>query len=241
MGLFGSSKKTSSKKKYKMLEKEYEHHAHPHIYDWNWKEKNFNRISIVNYMININKNKNPAYLEIGCATNSLFDSVACLDKTGVDPLSGGTLRMTSDEFFSQNEKKYDAIFIDGLHEYKQVHKDALNAISFLNSGGFIAFHDFLPRSWKEQHVPRLQSQWCGDCWKLAFELHRSPDIEFIIADIDHGVGIAKPKASSAHLLDLSDELGEQQFSYYHDNFGELPIKSAAEAFQWMRNLTDNKR
>ena len=36
-------------------------------------------------------------------------------KIGVDPVSGGNLRMTSDHFFKENKEKFDLIFIDGLH------------------------------------------------------------------------------------------------------------------------------
>ena len=42
--------------------------------------------------------------------------------------------------------KFDVIFIDGLHEYEQCQRDCLNSMKFLNDGGIILFHDFLPRS-----------------------------------------------------------------------------------------------
>lgn len=35
---------------------------------------------------------------------------------GVDPLLGGTHRMTSDAFFAANTEHFDLIFIDGLHQ-----------------------------------------------------------------------------------------------------------------------------
>jgi hypothetical protein len=63
-----------------------------------------------------------SYLEIGCFQDVNYDrfkgkfSVAVC----VDPSSGGTHRMTSDEFFSQNTQTFDIIFIDGLHEATQV-------------------------------------------------------------------------------------------------------------------------
>ena len=60
-----------------------------------------------------------------------------IEKTGVDPVSGGNFRGTSDEFFSQNSKNYDCIFIDGLHVYQQVIKDILNSIKILNNNGVI--------------------------------------------------------------------------------------------------------
>lgn len=40
-----------------------------------------------------------SYLEIGCKDNSTFDRVKVAKKVGVDPNRGGTLRMTSDQYF----------------------------------------------------------------------------------------------------------------------------------------------
>ena len=36
------------------------------------------------------------YLEIGCQSNVNFDAVGAMRKVGVDPSSGGTVRMSSD-------------------------------------------------------------------------------------------------------------------------------------------------
>lgn len=47
--------------------------------------------------------------------------------------------MTSDKFF----KKFNVIFIDGLHNYKQYQKDCLNSIRSLEDEGIIIVHDFL--------------------------------------------------------------------------------------------------
>ena len=46
-----------------------------------------------------------------------------------------------------------------------------------------AFHDFLPTNWKEQHIPRIQSNWTGDCWKLAIELSKAIGVDFYIVNI----------------------------------------------------------
>ena len=48
---------------------------------------------------------------------------------------------TTDAFFENNTEKYDCIFIDADHEYDGVKKDYINALKFLNDGGFIIFHD----------------------------------------------------------------------------------------------------
>ena len=96
-------------------------------YDWN---KTQTRFDIINKLINSKKFK--SYLEIGCQSDVNFSKIKIENKVGVDPQSGGTLRMTSDEFFSQNKDTFDLIFIDGLHIHEQVLKDIDNSLNVLN-------------------------------------------------------------------------------------------------------------
>ncbi len=169
------------------------------------------------------------YLEIGCDSNTLFDAVASLKKTGVDPASGGTHRMTSDDFFKENSEKFDTVFIDGLHEYSQVRRDALNALEAINEGGWIAFHDFLPSTWKEHHIPRISKVWTGDCWKLAVELSRATGIEFRIVKIDRGVGLMRKISQNYEVPDLSEELTNAEFERFVEEVDNLPICDFEEA------------
>ena len=73
--------------------------------------KNYFRWDLIDYLIK--KNKYSEYLEIGCDQDQLFSKINIENKTGVDPSSGGNTRKTSDEFFFENKKKFDIIFIDG--------------------------------------------------------------------------------------------------------------------------------
>ena len=212
-------------------EKKYKHNAHPKKFNWGWESKGFNRIAVVNYLISISGGLSSRYLEIGCESNALFDSVVALNKVGIDPASGGTLRMTSDEFFSQNKEIFDVVFIDGLHEYEQVHRDAINALNSVNVGGYIAFHDFLPATWKEQHVPRVSRAWTGDCWKLAVQLAESSGVEFIILDIDHGVGVMKKTSDDWHVPNVTQELKSAEFDKFVSVVDELPILSFEEGMK----------
>ena len=51
----------------------------------------------------INKQNYKSYLEIGCDNDENFSRISIENKIGVDPSKGGTLRMTSDEFFKINK------------------------------------------------------------------------------------------------------------------------------------------
>lgn len=63
--------------------------------------------------------------------------------------------MNSDNFFKKYPtKKYDIIFIDGLHESEQVSKDIHNSVNALNERGVIIIHDYNPETKEAQIVPR---------------------------------------------------------------------------------------
>jgi hypothetical protein len=155
-------------------------------------EKNlFKRQSFINRAIN--KFPNCNYLEIGVADDAVFKTIPLKigNKIGVDPAEGGTHRMTSDQFFKDNTKKFNVVFIDGLHEYEQCQKDCINSLKYLENNGVILFHDFLPKNSLEEKVPRSKFSiaWSGNVWKVAVELMHSKNMEFKIINIDRGIGI----------------------------------------------------
>jgi hypothetical protein len=93
-----------------------------------------------------------SYLEIGCAGDDVFNLVRpkVAVSVGVDPERGGTLRMTSDEFFHLNRMSFDLIFIDGDHSAKQVMVDLENALQVLSQDGTIVLHDCNPAlEWRQ--------------------------------------------------------------------------------------------
>ena len=63
--------------------------------------KKKSRLDIVQNIIK--KKDYKKYLEIGCFDDELFNYINCEKKIGVDPVSGGTIRKTSDQFFSSNK------------------------------------------------------------------------------------------------------------------------------------------
>jgi SAM-dependent methyltransferase len=143
----------------------------------------------------IEKNEYKDYLEVGVQSGMCRDHINLPNenKTTVDPddrSNNPTHLMTSDEFFKQNDKTFDIIFIDGLHHGDQVLKDIENSLEVLNEGGTILCHDMLPNSDEMQRVPRVQDIWTGDCWKAWFKLRGTrKDLFMFIIPSDWGVGI----------------------------------------------------
>jgi len=157
-------------------------------YDWGKYPKRFEIIQDI-----IDFKKYNSYLEIGCDRNQSFSNIKIEKRVGVDPVEGGTHKMTSDHFFSINKDNFDIIFIDGLHEYSQVMKDIKNSLKFLNKEGIILLHDCLPRTIWNQITPRLNSDWNGDVWKSIVHCRTLENIDTYTFIADRGVGLIFPR------------------------------------------------
>ncbi len=161
------------------------------------------RIDIVKSIID--KKKYNSYLEIGTFKDELFNKINCKYKVGVDPVSGGNVRKTSDDFFKTNSQKFDLIFIDGLHHYKQVKKDIINSLNALNDKGIILMHDCLPKDYYYQAVPRSQYVWNGDTWKAFLEFRVKDYVDSYCCYADQGIGvILKRKNKNKLNLDIQN-------------------------------------
>jgi len=178
--------------------------------------QNIYRWDLIQFIINKYNYSN--YLEIGCDKDQSFSRIKIKNKVGVDPISGGTIRDTSDNFFKTNKDKFDIIFIDGLHHYEQVIHDIYNALDILNDNGHILVHDCLPRTIAHQAIPRYRGSWNGDVWKSIVELRTKNNLEVFTCEIDFGVGIIQKK-NNTKLLDLKiDNFKNLKFSdYYYRN------------------------
>ena len=52
-------------------------------------------------------------------------------------------KKSSDDFFEQNKKIYEVIYVDGYHFGKQVYKDIKNAWKFLSNEGYLICDDYI--------------------------------------------------------------------------------------------------
>jgi len=169
------------------------------------------------------KNKYSSYLEIGCDQDQIFQKIKIKDKVGVDPVSGGNFRGTSDEFFNQNIQTFDCIFIDGLHEYNQVKKDIINSLKFLNNNGVIFLHDCLPDTISKQYVPRCRYSWNGDVWKAIVEMRTKKDVETYTCKIDYGIGVIQKKDNTDILNLDTQNFSRLKFEEYFKNNSKFLI------------------
>jgi hypothetical protein len=184
------------------------------VYDF---PQDYFRWDLIDYLIKKYDYKD--YLEIGCDRDQLFSRIKLKNKIGVDPYSGGNVRKTSDDFFLENNKTFDLVFIDGLHTYAQVKKDILNSVKFLNTNGIILVHDCLPDTMSKQAVPRYKMQWNGDVWKAIVDLRQNPNLDIYTCEMDQGIGIIK-KNNNTSILKLSTEIDKLKFKDYYHNYKE---------------------
>ena len=155
------------------------------------------RSSVIQQVLNLFDQ--PSYLEIGVDYGQTFGALSAAHKTAVDPdfkfLPPDTTtdvefhRVTSDEYFARfcpAGRRFDVVYIDGLHIFEQVLRDLLNAALRLTAGGVIIIDDILPASYQSA-MPQINeafqvrdqlaldhpslkndNTWMGDVYKLAF-------------------------------------------------------------------------
>lgn len=135
------------------------------------------------------------YLKIGVQRGHTFLEVNAESMVAVDPkflfdyssdARGGVeyYEMTSDSYFFNNpERRFDLIFIDGLHTYEQSLRDLINSISLISDNGVIVIDDVFPndiystvstgsseaiRLRKERDPSSTDGRWHGDVFKTLF-------------------------------------------------------------------------
>ncbi|MDC6482221.1 class I SAM-dependent methyltransferase [Pelagibacteraceae bacterium] len=186
--------------------------------DINWSQTS-TRYSVINKIIKHKKYKK--YLEIGCFQDETFNNISADYKVGVDPVSGGTIRKTSDNFFLDNKDFFDLVFIDGLHRYKQVKKDIFNSLKFINSDGVILLHDCLPLKLRDQMVPRSHEHWNGDTWKAIVEARTFDYIDTYTILADQGIGLIIKRKNRNILKIENNNFIKLKFSDYFNNHKDL--------------------
>ena len=154
---------------------------------------------IINYLIE--KYNYKTYLEIGVYKKECFNEIniehkECCDVKDWLNDNDITYLMTSDEMFDliPINKKFDIIFIDGLHSEHQLDKDIINSLKHLNKGGIVLCHDILPcnpKSAIEYFDISYNPVWNGTCYKSICKLNNE-NIEFYTIDNDdHGLTVIK--------------------------------------------------
>ena len=205
------------------------------------------RTEIIQAVIDAKKAR--TYLEIGVFKGENFMPLRVRRKTGVDPgmnldaetplgaLAARRRRIfgprvefclcTSDDYFAGEgaDRRFDVIFVDGLHTHEQSLKDVLNSLEHLNKDGVIVMHDCNPPSEaaaypapslavaREQLGPDWANEWCGDVWKTAcFLRSQRDDVDVFVLDCDYGVGVVTKRPTESALTLTQPQLAAMTYT-----------------------------
>jgi len=166
----------------------------------------------------IHEREHNSYLEIGVETGITFKHIDIKNKLGVDPdpsyKGDDIILKTSDDFFKENNKKFDIIFIDGMHQLEYVYNDFFNAIHCLTPNGSIVIDDVLPMNEREQYkVPikhyynngilKYGESWTGDIWKFIYFLFQYYQFDFYVYNFTSGY------RGMIHIYNFKNEINDE--------------------------------
>jgi hypothetical protein len=136
-----------------------------------------------------------------CVNSLAFDRYQQLKETN---MQWKIYNKTSDEYFKNAEGMFDIIFVDGLHEYKQVYRDIENSLLHLTDDGFIFVHDTNPLDEKVANpTAPIVSDWSGDVWKAIVDIQtKRDDIEIATyGDVPFGLTVIRKTKVKQQLRD----------------------------------------
>lgn len=143
-----------------------------------------NRIELINYLIQQRNAKR--YLEIGAHDEkNTFEYIDC-------PYKETTFPYYSKDFFSNNLKKFDLIFIDGIHTEEQAVQDINYACESLAKNGIIVLHDCMPPDiWhqREANSYNVGESWNGTVWRAVLRFFNETNFSCTLLDTDWGCGV----------------------------------------------------
>lgn len=183
-----------------------------------------NHEQLINYIIS--KKGYKSYLEIGTESGNNFEHINIEDKECCDVVKiydKLTYHMPSDEMFAQMDvnKKYDIIFIDGMHDEEYVDRDIVNSLRHLNPGGIICIHDVLPTCAAYQVTYELYDHnmpWTGNVWKSITKLQDNNLEFYTVVNNDWGLTIIKYK-DNPHALRVPLYNSKIRYDYIFNNTG----------------------
>lgn len=184
-----------------------------------------------------------SYLEIGVNTPKQpgynWDNIKIALKHGVDPNVETDFKMTSDKFFARHiQRKYDLIFIDGLHFFEQVHRDITNSLKWLNSGGTIVVHDCNPTEELTQRRERASEVWHGDVWKAILKLRTDNlQVSIFTVDTDEGCSVITKGKQKLFITGVSRK---ESFSYSYFDAHRKEILNLISVAEFEQKLYGRK-
>jgi hypothetical protein len=167
--------------------------------------------------------ENIHYLELGTGDGRNFSNIRCRNKKSVDLNGNGTLTMSTDEYFAlHGEDRFDVVFIDADHSYRQVVKDYNNAIKMCRLA--VLIHDMYP---KDDRFATHDH--CGDSYKLLAQMIKS-GTEVCTLDCDSGMTLVRMPGKAIHYSNEYDKLEYVDFVRITRDYRRLSLHEFKECF-----------
>lgn len=127
----------------------------------------------------IRKTSDDFFSSLCTIKNDENDEISSVDSD--DNIIDIPINYQSGEHKNETYNKFDAIFIDGMHQVEYILRDVNNSIKYLNENGKIFIDDILPsnhneqckipvRHYYENGILKYGEPWTGDVWKLIYHI-----------------------------------------------------------------------
>lgn len=80
-------------------------------------------------------------------------------------------KTSTNQFFLNNTRIFDVIFIDANHNYNNVLEDFKNSMKILETDGIVFMHDSYP-----PNIESTSPGYCSDCYRAYYEILKMTDI-----------------------------------------------------------------
>lgn len=141
-------------------------------------------VELINAVPNI---ENSSYLEIGVWDGKNHKQIKSKDKASVDVGKPADFMMSSDEFFRQNKRKWDIIFIDACHRLDYGLRDYNNSAMVCNKAIFM--HDLFPDT---EYQANEDGRFAGDVYKILYYMAENKKDNFFVLNYDCGMTLILP-------------------------------------------------
>lgn len=135
-------------------------------------------------------------------------------------------------------KKFDLIFVDPFHEYKESRRDFSILIPLLKDNGILISHDCYPENKKMANPNFILGNWSGETYIAFVELaFNNPSYYYGILNIDTGIGIMSKKEFELLKNNLNTEK-QKELLYLHQNNNETAYDYFIKNSQEIINMID---
>ena len=155
----------------------------------------FSIVPIINSIPGI---ENMSFLELGVWDGKNHAQIRSKDKSSVDSAMPADYRMSTDDFFARNQRRFDIVFVDADHRLEGGLRDYDNATKICDK--LIFMHDLFP----DHAVQATETgEYAGNVFRLLYHIIRTnQQVEYYVLDGDCGMTVFLPPFKTFDLEEI---------------------------------------